>query len=556
MSILGSFASSVGGMMAQSKKMQSISLNIANLNTGGYKRLDTNFSTLLSQSYGHNNDIGGVRGITRTMISQQGNIQSSDSNLDVAINGGGFFMLNSQLDGSGTSYYGRDGSLSTALGPEITVISNGVSSTSNEGYLVDKNGYYVQGWPVNSDQKTFPTDQSSLQSIRIDPEAFTANGEATTTATLGLNLPSDAPPNYNESTFISAYDSSGVLKTYQMKFTNLILGQGTTTASPTWNLPSAAAVAYTETNSITVRNTEGFDQDLNLKWTKTGADTWDLEVLEGSTALDVDGTLDGTANPISVTFDPLSVPAGAIITPTSLNVASLQTKGATFALDLATITQANLGAAITQTSFTENGVGASQLANNWTVEISEAGSALTIDTDATPTKLQLTFDSGAALTNPLTINVPGAGGTFSLDISKMTNYASGQIVEGSYEYNGRSDARLVGMEFNQKGEIIGRFSDSTQRPIYKLPLATFVNPDGLEAVNGNVYLHDPLAGDMTVRTANGQGAGVFVPNARELSNVDMADEFSKMIVTQNAYNTASTAFKTIDEMTEVVRDLA
>jgi len=554
MSILGQFASSVGAMMAQSKKMETISLNIANLNTGGYKRSDTNFSTMLAQTYDNNRDIGGVRGITRSMISQQGNLQSSDSNLDVAINGGGFFMLNSEIDGSGTTLYGRDGTLSQALGPEIQVTLNGNTSTSNEGYLVDKNGYYVQGWPVNADQKTFPTDEGSLQSLRIDPETFTSNGEATTLAALQVNLPSDSAANYNESTFISAYDTNGTLQNYQVKFTNYILGGPTTTSTPTWNLQDTTALAAPITQTVAIKDNDGFPQDVDLQWTRTAANTWDLRAFEGVTELDIDGTLDGTKNAVVVTFDATDPLAAPIVGPTSVSIATTQTNGATFTLDLANMTQTT-GATATS-SITTDGTAAGQIDNNWTVEIYEGNTALAIDTDLTPTRLQLAFTGNGSLDTPTSITVPSSGGSFTLDIANMTNFASGQISEVAYDYNGRSDARLVGMEFNTQGEVVGRFSDATQRPIYKLPLATFINPDGLEPINGNVYKHDPLAGEMTVRTANGQGAGLFVPNARELSNVDMADEFTKMIVTQNAYNTASTCIKTVDEMTEVLRDLA
>lgn len=554
MSILGQFASSVGAMMAQSKKMETISLNIANLNTGGYKRSDTNFSTMLAQTYDNNRDIGGVRGITRSMISQQGNLQSSDSNLDVAINGGGFFMLNSQIDGNGTTLYGRDGTLSQALGPEIQVTINGNTTTSNEGYLVDKNGYFVQGWPVNADQKTFPTDQGSLQSLRIDPETFTSNGEATTLAALQVNLPSDSAANYNESTFISAYDSNGTLQNYQVKFTNYILGGPTTTSAPTWNLQDTTALATPITQTVAIKDNDGFPQNVDLQWTRTAANTWDLRAFEGTAELDIDGTLDGTKNAVVVTFDATDPLAAPIIGPASVSIATTQTNGASFTLDLANMTQTT-GATATN-SITTDGTAAGQLDNNWTVEIYEGNTALAIDTDLTPTRLQLAFTGNGSLDTPTSITVPGSGGSFTLDITNMTNFASGQITEVAYDYNGRSDARLVGMEFNAQGEVVGRFSDATQRPIYKLPLATFINPDGLEPINGNVYKHDPLAGEMTVRTANGQGAGLFVPNARELSNVDMADEFTKMIVTQNAYNTASTCIKTVDEMIEVLRDLA
>ncbi|MDV7339056.1 flagellar hook-basal body complex protein [Terasakiella sp. A23] len=547
MSLLGQFAPAVGAMMAQSKKLEVIGLNVANLNTGGYKRTETNFSTMLAQTYDHNRDIGGVRAVSRSLISQQGGILASDSNYDVAINGSGFFMLNSEIDGSGTSYYGRDGMMEQALGDEITITVGGNTVTSREGYLVDKNGYYVQGWPVNADGETFPTDAGSLQSLRIDPEAFTTNGEATTTAELGINLPSDSAPNYNESTFIKAYDSNGDLQSYQLKFTNYILGNQTNTVTPNWNVDSGAADNAMYTQDITLYNTQGFEQDVTLEWTKTpvatATNTWTLRVLEGSTQL----------NSETVTFDPAT---GAIVSPTSLTVATTATDGATFTLDTSSITQV-AGTGITVTGTTIDGVKSQQIDNNWTMEVFDSnGTAIAIDSDTTPNRLQLTFNGDGTLASPLSVNIADTGGpSFALDISKITNYASGQIAEVSYDYNGRSDARLTSFSFNQDGEMIGRFSDATQRPIYKLPLATFTNPDALDPVNGNVYKYDPNAGEMVVRTASGQGAGVFVANAREISNVNLEDEFTKMIVTQNAYNTASTVIKTVDEMTEVARDL-
>jgi flagellar hook protein FlgE len=58
-----------------------------------------------------------------------------------------------------------------------------------------------------------------------------------------------------------------------------------------------------------------------------------------------------------------------------------------------------------------------------------------------------------------------------------------------------------------------------------------------------------------VVAAYSEGAGSFMPNSRELSNVDIAQEFSTMIMTQNAYNSSAQVFKTVDEMIQVARDL-
>ncbi len=550
MSLLGQFAAPVGAMMAQSKAMQVIGTNIANMNTGGYKRSETTFYSMVSKTYGYNRDIGGVNGITRQLVDQQGQILGSDSNLDVAINGNGFFVLNSELDGSGQTFYGRDGMLGMALGNQITTTINGNTYVTREGYVVDKNGYYVQGWPVNADQETFPTDAGSLGAMRIDPETFTNNGEATTTAEIGLNVPSNAPVGYQESTFIKAFNAQGEQVSYQLRWTNIVLGSNTQSAAPNWALPGGEAAGFSETNEITTYNNRGYEKRYNLQWTKSAnPGEWTLSVLEGSDSL----------SSTTVTFDPVT---GDIVSPTSVNVQGTGDWDDAFSLDLSAMSQPVAGAGpITQTGFTQDGVVAAAEKNKYSLEILENGVPLTIDSasgDTTPGIMTVVFNESGKIQSPINLTIAGTAAdapTFTLDMQKITNYASGTLVEGSYDYNGRSNARLSHVSFNAAGEMIGHFADATTRPIYKLPLATFTNPNSLDPVNGNVFRLSGTTSEPVIRTAGGQGAGQFVPNAREISNVDMADEFTSMILTQKAYNMGSTTFKTIDEMSQVARDL-
>lgn len=552
MSLLGQFAAPVGAMLAQSKAMEVIGMNIANLNTGGYKRSETNFYTMISQTYGNNHDIGGVNGVTRTLVDQQGQLLGSDSNLDVAINGNGFFVLNSQLDGNGTTFYGRDGMLGMSLGDEVTTTINGNTVTTREGYVVDKNGYYVMGWPVNADQETFPTDEGSLAPMRIDPEAFTSNGEATTTASIGLNVPSNAAVNYSESTFIKTFDSTGASKSFQLRWTNLVLGSHTQTATPDWQLPGGTAAGYSADIPITIYNNRGYEKELTLRWQNSSTateDKWELTVLEGSDPLTT----------TTVNFDPAT---GDLVGPASLNVQGTGDWDETFSLDLSSMTQPIAAAApIVETGFTQDGTVASAQENKYSLEVLENGTPLNIDAasgDVSPSVMTVTFDGSGKLLSPNSLTIAGTATnapTFELNIQNVTNYASGTLVEGSYDFNGRSNARLDHVSFNASGEMIGHFADATTRPIYKLPLATFTNPNSLDPVNGNVFKLSGETSAPVIRVAGGQGAGQFVPNAREISNVDMADEFTSMIMTQKAYNMGSTTFKTIDEMSQVARDL-
>ena len=215
------------GMRAQSYSLATIGNNIANVSTGGFKRTDTNFSTLLSRTIDKQSDIGGVRPKDLNQISQQGRMEISNRELDLAINGQGFFILNSTAAGGGQTYYGRDGSFEMATLNDISVTgtpsldANGNilpnTITAKDGYLVDKNGYFLQGW--TADPVTGLFSSSSLSSLRIDPYAFATAGQTTTTAALELNLPaadSAGIPQVSEIALTGAFGAAEVGDTYSV----------------------------------------------------------------------------------------------------------------------------------------------------------------------------------------------------------------------------------------------------------------------------------------------------------------------------------------------------
>lgn len=207
MAILGSFATSISAMIAQSHAFNNISTNIANINTGGFKATNTGFETVLSQTFTSGqgsstlsggtpsleSGLGGVRANDLSTISKQGNIVASGRELDLAINGNGFFVLNTALDGSGEQIFTRDGAFDVATGKEFQVagipLADGtaVNVTSNEGHLVDKNGFFVQGVTVNPDG-TFNVG-GTLEPIRLDQFSFVKDFVPTSSAELVLNIP-------------------------------------------------------------------------------------------------------------------------------------------------------------------------------------------------------------------------------------------------------------------------------------------------------------------------------------------------------------------------------
>ena len=162
MGVYGAFSPSVFGMLSQSQALNTIGINIANVSTGGYRARETRFSTLLSESMFNESDLNGVRPQEIQRIDKQGLLQASDSPYDLGIAGRGFFILSDTFDQSGRTFYGRDGSFQMRTVNDISVTADdGSTITVRDGYLADKNGYFVLGWEPDANGQ-FPTSGGTL----------------------------------------------------------------------------------------------------------------------------------------------------------------------------------------------------------------------------------------------------------------------------------------------------------------------------------------------------------------------------------------------------------
>jgi flagellar hook protein FlgE len=148
----------------------------------------------------------------------------------------------------------------------------------------------------------------------------------------------------------------------------------------------------------------------------------------------------------------------------------------------------------------------------------------------------------------------GGSAAVDFDLSGVTQF-DGDLVPFKYEKNGFVASDLTRLQFDRDGHIVASFDDGTTRKLYRVPLAVFTNPNGLVERNGNVFQEGPEAGNRLVVLGGTNGFAEFAPNTREVSNVDIGQEFTQMILVQNAYNLSATSFRTVDEMTEVARDL-
>ena len=88
-----------------------------------------------------------------------------------------------------------------------------------------------------------------------------------------------------------------------------------------------------------------------------------------------------------------------------------------------------------------------------------------------------------------------------------------------------------------------------------MPLATFTNTNGLDFQQGNTFSESVASGTPLLREADLNGLAKLVPFFHEKSNTNLGAEFQAMILTQQAYNSSATVFKTVDEMTSVAAEL-
>ena len=114
--------------------------------------------------------------------------------------------------------------------------------------------------------------------------------------------------------------------------------------------------------------------------------------------------------------------------------------------------------------------------------------------------------------------------------------------------NGAEVGQLNGVSINEDGFVIASFSNGEQQKLYKLPISNFFNPLALNPKSGNVYSETAASGTFNLREAGIGGAGKISPSSLEAANVDIADEFTKMIVTQRAYSANARIITTTDEM--------
>jgi flagellar hook protein FlgE len=211
MTISSSLNAGVMGLNVNATRLATISNNIANSGTNGYKRADVDFSSLVVNQSTGGYSAGGVRGTAVRAVSDAGALVTSGRSTDIAIDGNGMLPV--------TSFTGLS---QPAAERDFMMVPTGSFQTDAEGYLRTESGLFLMGWNVDAEGQPITTGRGSptgLVPINLNEGRFSA--EETTTVQLGVNLPGDPtvlPASNTLDTPVEYFDQIGLPQTFDTTF--------------------------------------------------------------------------------------------------------------------------------------------------------------------------------------------------------------------------------------------------------------------------------------------------------------------------------------------------
>jgi len=519
---IDAFATALSGLTAQQSKLEMIGNNIANMNTIGFKAGRMTFAEQLGQTVG----------IGFTPFSQ-GTFQSTGNVTDLAINGDAFFVVQ-----------GEEGRMFTRAG---NFRFNG------DGKLVNSDGLAVQGWMnnINSDAQ----GATLISDVVID-QNMVSEAQVTQNVWLQGNLN-------------SALEAETEVWTSQGTFT---LEDGTNADAATeLNSLSQTSTAFVAGDTVEFSGTDASGNEVTATFTygTDGTTVGDLlntintafggsataEMVDGQIVLTdtVSGNSDTT---ISLSLGESNTGVSSIATTTFANTTAGYTPSVTTSM---VVYDAQGGAHDLSVEFEKTGT-----MGEWNVTITAngdetimSGGTGVITFDSSGNLLGFAYNEGASA---LTID-PGNGTpemVLSLDVDGaegfggITQYdaVSGLTMR---DQDGRETGTLTKYTIDPDGTINGEFSNGETVLLAQIGVAKFTDPSGLQAVSGSLFEASLASGDAQIGKADQLGSEIH-SGVLEMSNVDLADQFTKMIEAQRAFQAASRVVTTLDEvLSEVSR---
>lgn len=564
MGIFGALTTAVTGLRAQSYALERIADNIANSQTTGYKRSDASFADFVPDSPARQQALGVVNAFSRATNTIQGDLTNSEVTTHVAVNGEGYFIIASQTDTV-------DGL--PVFGSEDLYTRRGDFEFDQNGYLVNATGYFLKGLPI--DPVTGNPSGSSPTVIRVSNDFLPAS--ATTEIDYRANL-ADYPLTASAS---AAIPGSELINPASFAVDPTVGGTGV--------VQGVDATKFIDQSisggAITTYNQAGASINVQFRWAKTDGPV--IRPVHAGTAVgnaaDLAAGMGGTYNDGTNTSDTITVTvasvaynfvigtgAGEVNTLTALTNAINGTTTLSSA-----ITASDNGTALTLTGddyatpFTISGDADALAGLGLTANTYSPGSSTTDtwnlfylqDSAATGTAtawqnigVDYVFGANSLLSPPITsstitaLTVNGVNlGNIQLDHGSngVTQFADSNGVAKVTDINqdGFAAGELVGINVSEEGRVVATYTNGRAIDLAEITLATFNGDGGLAKTDGGAFRATPDSGAPIIGAL-----GTVVGSALEGSNTDIADEFTKLIVTQQAYAANTRIISTADEM--------
>jgi flagellar hook protein FlgE len=421
MSLFGSMTTAISGLTAQARALGHVSDNVANSQTAGFKRTDTNFVSFLTDSTLVVHRPGSVVARPDYTNTVQGTIEQSENPLSLAIAGQGFFSValptgtsNGQVTFDERQFFTRAGDF----------------QLDRDGYMVNGAGYFLQGWAADAAGEP---DRTRIQPIRVSELVF--NPISTGNIELSANLPATGTDPV--STELNVYDSLGAL------------------------------------------------QSMTLTWTPVAQNTWTLDISAPGAG--------GSLGTIDLLFGQAAgVPVADGTVGEFANESGTLTGSAALAGEPATVT--------------------------FTADFGQGPQTIALNVGA--------FGAARGVTQ------------YAGDEYTVRNIAQDGVPLGSYSSLG----------VRENGDVAINYDNGQSRVVARVPVTTFNAPDALQRLDGQAFMRTLESGEARTSDPASNGSGRLSIGSLERSNVDIAAEFSKLIVAQRAYTANTRIVTASDEM--------
>lgn len=554
--MMKSLYSGVAGMKTHNQRMDVIGNNVSNVNTTGYKTSTVTFKDVYYQTKSAASEgdatsggtnptqvgYGASLGTIQQVMTQSG-FTYSDSVYDCAIEGEGFFQV---MDESGNTFYTRAG----------------VFSIDSYGNLVDPNGYIVLG--VSGDP-TLVTEGSS-QRINIVVPAVDNNIARATKLVNGYEVEisagifgeagniaftivdSDTPYATKSGTNLTVYmDLSEPFG--KEVFENL-------TADSTDEEKQAAFEAAVQEfqdalNGAITQGGVGLEEGVLPLKVEFGSMPPYNEVLAknatNSVTLSSTNAATGDTDELQLTFT--AGEAGEFANKYEMNIKTVSGQSYVSAKwngDVLTITVPETGATLGEIQDAINDAAGGNSSLNIIVEAALNGE----EVEAAD---EIDFDFGKALGKAVErVGLDNGADNFFADMA--TALSTVTLTDGRVASEQSIDD-LETVVIADDGVIYGRHAVHGLLLLGRIDIVTFENPTGLDQVGTSLWRESLASGEPEVKIAGSDGSGKVVSGALEMSNVDLAQEFSDMIITQRGYQANSRIITVSDTMLEELVNL-